>query len=244
MKRYSSRDGGRVWYSDRAIEELIETALVQSGLMPTLAHPVTDLEKFLERHLDVKLEEWADLGPDVLGSTDFNCQPVRVSINRILTERVEAPGCPPGLKGRWRATLAHEASHVILHEPLFQRISADQGDLFPADPRSEAPRLQRCLLRDIEAPAASRQGSDWREVQANKGMAALLMPRSLFVEAAKHVLQSRGIGLSEVIAGSLEQRRLLEDLAGLFEVSKQACEIRLRTVGLVHDEHRPMLPFE
>ena len=48
--------------------------------------------------------------------------------------------------------------------------------------------LMRCLKRDVGQATGSK---DWREVQANRGMAALLMPRA-DSHARRVVLQSNG----------------------------------------------------
>ncbi len=60
-------------------------------------------------------------------------------------------------------------------------------------------------------------------------MAALLMPKSIFVD----VVQKARIGAAPILAGSAELRRLVADLASRFTVSKQAAEIRLSTLGLL-----------
>ena len=75
--------------------------------------------------------------------------------------------------------MAHEASHVLLHKGLYP---SHTGQRIALRPRAGRPRSGRrtstyqCLERNL------RPGSgDWREVQANKGMAALLMPKASFL---------------------------------------------------------------
>jgi hypothetical protein len=98
---------------------------------------VVDIEKFIEGHLEAQLDQYADLEPAVLGITEF-CPGERPldRINKDLTDSaLDNPDSPGVLLGRWRATLAHEGSHIILHLCLFQ-LNPQQGSLFddPEEP--------------------------------------------------------------------------------------------------------------
>ncbi|MDR7526038.1 MAG: ImmA/IrrE family metallo-endopeptidase [Armatimonadota bacterium] len=75
-------------------------------------------------------------------------------------------------------------------------------------------------------------GSDWREVQANWFMAALLMPKSVFVAAVVRAKRQEGLMLTDPVGtGSVE--RVARTLARWFDVSRQAARIRLLELGLV-----------
>jgi hypothetical protein len=199
---------------------MVETELAQATLLATEAAPVVDVERFLENHLGVELDLGATLGPDVLGLTELRVgQPARVLINRNLSDSAVEDDRRPGNLGRWRATLAHEATHVMLHRLLFE-LNADQGTLFDGDAKT-AP-LMRCLKRDVGFGTASRDPREW---QANKGMAAILMPRTLFGELAR---RERRAGRDE---GSLTAW-----LATTFAVSRQAASIRLSTLGFLEPD--------
>ncbi len=195
MRWYKGPDGSdRLWISADEIEYSMEDELRNAGLFPSLKHPVVDVERFLERHLGVVLDQHADLDPEVLGMTEFSPQEKpRVSINRDLTDLLDDMTSLLGDVGRFRATLAHEGAHVILHRILFE-LDQSQGTLFahPASETTEKPRLMRCLKRDFGVTGRG----DWREVQANRGMAALLMPREVFLGCATlscdaHITQMR-----------------------------------------------------
>lgn len=240
MRSQQTRDGLVLYYSNMEIEERMEAALRRSGLIPTLEAPVTPLDRFIEQYLGVVLDEWAELDADLMGQTDFTDRPIRISINRRLTEEADHPGCHPGLKGRRRATLAHEAAHVLLHEPLCPSQHPDQENLFEEEPPSSKRCLQRCFARDI-FPSPGRPPSDWREVQANKGMAALLMPRPVFCEAACQQIRQAGWSEDQIFQDSPEAQILTVELARFFQVSRQACEIRLRTLNFLHDRSQPRL---
>jgi Zn-dependent peptidase ImmA (M78 family) len=96
--------------------------------------------------------------------------------------------------------------------------------------------MMRCLHRDV-APVTTQDWSqirrrrDWREVQANRGMAALLMPSRTFKDAVfDHMAQ---IGLPSQTSDSAAAESLASAMATTFQVSKQAALIRLSTLQLV-----------
>lgn len=233
MKRYRDHRTGeeRLWFVEDEIETIVEAELAKADLLPALDAPVVNVERFLESHMDVQFDPYATLPAEVLGQTDFRVgdRPL-VMINADLTgAALDDEGSPLGLRGRWRATAAHEACHVILHRCLFN-LNASQGSLFDTAEElgNQAARLQRCLKRDVNY---SRLASDWREVQANQGMAALLMPRPVFAAACRAEFVRLGVE-------RIDQRTALADkltsrLAELFQVSRQAAAIRLGTLNLL-----------
>lgn len=229
MRWYRGPEGDqRIWYEPDEIEQIVDDELARAGLTPRPSAPVTDLERFIESHLKADLDQYAELPPDVLGLTRFvPGRPAAISINADLTGVVDdSEHATQGLRGRWRATFAHEASHVLLHRYLFEP-DFNQVPLFdhPATP-APAGGLMRCLQRDI-TPVAH----DWREVQANRGMAALLMPRMTFRRVTFQRIAAAG--LTAVTAGSTAAKALAADLAATFAVSVQAATIRLEHLGLV-----------
>ncbi len=194
--------------SDEAIEAAVERELVRAGLMPDAEACATDVEALLERHLGAMLDVGAELPDDVLGVTELCAgMPPTVLVNRSLTDAIPMSG-----PGRWRATLAHEAGHIILHRALIEPAPGQQL-LFEA---GDVSRVYRCLFRDKQG------GFDPLEVQANRGMAALLMPRRLFAAVAR---ERRAAGISDL--------RLSNAMAQRFAVSRQAAEIQLERLGFL-----------
>lgn len=222
MREYRSADGAKcLWYDDDEIEQIMEDELRKAHLLPPIESCVVDIEGIVENHLKAPFDQHADLPSDVLGQTEFHPRkPPTVRINKDLTGIIDGDWIPPGIEGRWRATVAHEAAHVILHRILFDE-PLNQGSLFSGDMAPTTPTLQRCLKRDLQHRAGSY---DWREVQANRGMAALLMPRKVFGRVARATL-----------AGTtpLEIRSASRTLAARFGVSGQAASIRLQTLGFI-----------
>lgn len=235
MRWYTNTRGEqRLWIEDAELDELMETELRRSGSLPAAGGTSVNIERVLEKHLKVRLDQHAELPDDVLGQTDFFANGRHeVRINRALTAAVEDEDeCPPGVRGRWRATMAHEATHVLLHSRLFVDPAA-QGELWGAQGATGSSRtLHRCLRRDVHLDG--RGGTDWREVQANKGMAALLMPRTVFIERARAEMQQLGVKEADARPEHPSMGHVVARLASAFETSRQATRIRLQTLGLVH----------
>jgi hypothetical protein len=230
MRQYRGAGGEeRIWFEPSEIEQMMTSELQRAGLSPTDAAPVVNLEAFIERHLKATLDQYADLEPLVLGVTEFfeGRQP-RISINKDLTgSALDEDESPPGRLGRWRATLAHEAGHVLLHRSLFE-FAAGSMNLFETPQAGDGPRqLHRCLKRD----ATYATGGNWREVQANQAMAALLMPKTFFARIARAEAQKIFPDSDAIPAGG--EDRVAARLAPLLGVSRQAASIRLTTLALV-----------
>ena len=240
MKEYRSPTGERrLWFDQEEIEWMMEDQLRNAGLLPSVADPAVDLEELLEGHLQVKLDLHARLDVDVLGMTLFRSgnRPL-VSINKDLTSRADTEEVPGGVLGRWRATLAHEAAHVVLHRVLFD-VPPEQGSFF--DVKGSEGMIMRCLMRDV---SFTRGNYDWKEVQANRGMAALLMPSRVFQDSVRDVANASMI--NDLVAGipvadSYGFSGFLLDLSRRWKVSQEAARIRLETLGLLRNSSEPML---
>ena len=96
--------------------------------------------------------------------------------------------------------------------------------------------VMRCLHRDVNDVSTQdwkhiSRRRDWREVQANRGMAALLMPGRTFKDAAFE--QMTKLGLSSLPSGPASAGTLAAAIADIFQVSRQAALIRLGTLQVV-----------
>jgi hypothetical protein len=237
MQWYYGPEGDqRIWYESDEIEVIAEDELRRAGLMPWPDDPVTDLERLIEEHLKAQLDQYAQLPEGVLGLTRFGGSRPLVSISSALTEAAEEDPPRPGKVGRWRATLAHEASHILMHRYLFDPAMAPLASRSPDKAPAADGAVMRCLHRDVNdvrtqdwAHAGRRQ--DWREVQANRGMAALLMPGRVFKDVAFD--QIAKLGLANLSTSPDSADTLAAAMATTFQVSRQAALIRLGTLQLI-----------
>ena len=244
MREYRSADGERkLWFDPGEIEGIMEDELHRAGMSPRPDALIVDVEGFIEFYLGATLDQYADLDADVLGETRFvNGHHPSVRINKELTEQADGEVPPSGVLGRWRATLAHEAAHVVLHRSFYE-LPSTQGSFWndKGDNGHESPPLMRCLHRDIVANRISR---DWREVQANRGMAGLLMPKKSFVELIRNTL---GAGRSDDLLGIIHTMRpyifkeFLVDISVKCAVSQQATQYRMEALGLLRDDTEKFL---
>jgi hypothetical protein len=214
MKRLRTRAGERIWLETHEIEAITDGALRSAGLFPGEPAGPVAIEAFLEVHLGAHVDYGEDLPSSILGYTQFGSPP-RVVVNRALTDLALAPQAPLGLRGRWRATLAHEAGHILLHEGL--GMPFDRTPSLSSEAVSGSPALGE---------------SDWREVQANMAMAALLMPRGPFLVAARRALERSRVFLP-LGFDALATERLVTILAHQLETSGEATRWRLRNLGWV-----------
>jgi hypothetical protein len=147
-------------------------------------------------------------GEEVHGITEFfpGCKPW-VSIARELSTQ-------PWRVHRERTTLAHEYGHVHWHTPLYDRYCRP-GERHKCARGQLLPRIGQ---------------KDWMEWQAGYISGALLMPRSrvkLLVEAfgREHAVRL------PLQAGSVDGQILIGRVSELFDVSREAAEVRLLQIG-------------
>jgi hypothetical protein len=235
VKPYRGRDGKpALWFKPGEIDDWMEVELQTSGLYPTDHHPVVRIEDFIEGHLGAVLDQYAPLPPTVLGETRFEAgAKPRILINRGLTAlAVDEPHRHAGLRSKWRMTMAHEAAHVLLHSRLFH-LDDRQKVLFPTDhDPDEEDQCYRCLEHHLEGHV---HGHDPREVQANQGMAALLMPKPFFRSQYAAELEALGRLATGLERDSCDVARVAQRLAAQLDVSVQAVRIRFAELSLLYD---------
>jgi IrrE N-terminal-like domain len=216
----SGRMAYRLWYEEAEIDSIMEDELRRAG-SPRIGAGAVDIDLFIERHLRIS-PQFEALPRGVQGATDFFPDgSVEMRISATLSSR--AAEMEPGAENLMRTTLAHEAAHVLLHRVLFLR----QPDaLFEGD------TSRRELCRDVR-PVGKSYSGEWWEWQANRGMGALLMPRS---EVASHARAERSGGHEDTGA-------LINSVAEMFLVSREAARLRLEQLAVSTDPHQVSWSF-
>jgi hypothetical protein len=210
----------RLWYDDGEIEQIAVDALRSAGLWPDSAIKAIDIETLVEVHLGATVDYGVQLDRKVLGYTIFE-QPTHVVVSRALTELALAPTASAGLRGRWRATLAHEAAHILLHAHLYAR--------------GESSRAQTAVRDLADEADPNVDVRDWKEVQANMGMASLLMPRKLFLSEVRRILEVGDPAFPPFARESEIATRLTDELSVTFQASREATGFRLAGFGFMED---------
>jgi Zn-dependent peptidase ImmA (M78 family) len=146
--------------------------LVSLELMPDSPGPVR-IERYCEKRWGFS-EDYVHLPKGVLGKAKFSEGGLDViQINRELSEDSSEMG-----NIRTRSTLAHEIGHGELHSGRYaEKIRHErlQGESF------EAPMAARRIIETAcrKEQIFRFQKDEWWEIQANKFMAAVLMPKHL-----------------------------------------------------------------
>jgi hypothetical protein len=210
----------RIYFVDGEIDQIMEAELHRAHL-PRIGTDAVDVDAFIETYLQVT-PEYVTLPRGVQGATDFfRDGTVAMRISAELSER--AGRQEPGAENLIRTTLAHEASHVLLHRSLF---------LSQPDALFGQAALRQELCRDID-PVGRGYTGEWWEWQANRGMAALLLPRSEIIAIA-----------GPWTAAALRDGQLVQMIARRFRVSTKAVCFRLEQIkGSTPDPRQQALAF-
>jgi hypothetical protein len=159
----------RLWYDASEIDDIMEDELRRSRISRISVGGAVDVDAFIESYLNIT-PQFVALPRGVQGATDFSPDgTVMMRISEALSER--AANDEAGAEHLIRTTLAHEAAHVLLHRVLFLHQSEA---LFGR----QASRQELC--RDVR-PVGHGYTGEWWEWQANRGMGALLLPKSEIV---------------------------------------------------------------
>lgn len=218
----SGRMPYRLWYDESEIDVLMEAELNKTGSPRRSGSLAVDIDAFIERHLGI-VPDFVPLPAGVQGATEFFSNgSVKVKIAADLSERAEYDA---GAEHLLRTTLAHESVHVLLHRILFLNAS---GTLFGGkDSRRE-------LCRDVRFVASGYTG-EWWEWQANRGMGALLLPRSEVVTAIRTWRNSH--------PPTEDIEDLERELSAAYGVSQQAVIYRLQQLNVASDPQQLELGF-
>jgi hypothetical protein len=197
----------RLWYDEAEIDTIMEDELRRSRTARISGGDAVDIDAFIETHLRIT-PEYVTLPRGVQGATDFSPDgTVRMRISAALSER--AASGEAGAEHLMRTTLAHEAAHVLLHRSLF--LSQSEALFGGQSSRQE-------LCRDIRLVRSGYSG-EWWEWQANRGMGALLLPRSEVIGIA-----------GPWTAAALRDGVLVQLIARRYQVSTQAVCFRLEQI--------------
>ena len=234
MKHVRSNTGPfaeRPYYKDQEIEHICGDALRKVALLPSSPQAIR-IDRFIEKYFSV-VPAYEDLPEGVLGLTRFGQSGVQeVVVAKSLDEDTGTVA-----ERRVRTTLAHEGGHGLLHTHLFV-LATPSRNLFGDFSEPDKPKV---LCRDVgsqptQAPGYSGQ---WWEFQANRAMAALLLPVELVEAAVNEYLLVSLSGFNHFDHSRLEAAA--RDLADIFEVNPVVARLRLKQLFPVDSRQQMVL---
>jgi hypothetical protein len=215
--------GQRLWLDEEEFDSAMDDIRHRAGADTFTVGGGVDVETVLARVYAPRFDYCA-LPQGVLGRTTFYPDgKLKVEISSQLSGEAEHATVS---RRRLRSTVAHECSHIGFHRYLYAL--NDGPGLFPELRRDPS---VLCYTPTIDNP--QQRASDWWEYQANRGMAALLLPKVLFVEHVNGALKKLGVGSVEEAIRRGCSEALLDELMQTFDVNRPMVFYRLQQYGFI-----------
>jgi Zn-dependent peptidase ImmA (M78 family) len=213
--------GVRVFYEDTEFESMMDEVRERGGADTFTVGEGVDVDLVLLRVYGVS-PMITEMPEDILGRTSFfRNGDVILELNRDLTIKAETLA---SARHRLRSTLGHECGHITLHRHLY---CVDQTpSLFAGDVRESAGVM--CRKEDIHEKPGYRETRQWWEYHANRGMASLLLPATLFRREVEERLRARNLPTMRDAVLHRRAEEVIEELASVFDVSMEMILYRLQ----------------
>lgn len=176
---------------------------------------------FFKDHFNITFVFNENLGSDkkhneILGQISVTDRVIKVS----NTLEIGSP--------RWRFTLAHELSHLVLHHDFF-----NDGDVYNE-------LVNNFQWSESEQISANNQRLEW---QANVFASCMLVPKDEIIEIVRDVLVKLNVNhfnhgviyLDEQLCNLNTFRCISRKVKNLYGVSEQSVELRLKQLRLLND---------
>lgn len=217
--RSSSISADRPYFTDDLMDRIAVDELRGVGLLPSSPEAIR-IERFVEKRFALCAVQYEALDGGILGYTQFGPRGVEaIIVSRALSEATTRVA-----ERRINSTLAHEAGHGLLHTSLFKL------DCFPLSLFGDADVTHaRILCRDGQRNGLSARpqyDGRWWELQANRMIGALLLPRPLVQICLHELLVPQGL-LGPDVLPHQARPRAARMLADVFDVNSQVAEIRV-----------------
>ena len=218
MKTIRSKSGPfteRPHFELQEIDRLCADELRQNALYPSTPSPIR-IDRFIEKRFGVS-PRYETLPKSVLGFTKFGPRGVE---EVVVAAELDDEGTDVARR-RLRTTLAHEAGHGLMHAYLFA-VGLKPKSLFDDD--SDEPQI---LCRDVDGlKDGNRYQGKWWEYQANRAIAALLLPRGLVEVAIESLLAKEGT-FAKPMLPARNHPRAVRALSELFDVNAVVAHYQL-----------------
>jgi len=213
--------GKRLWIQEADFEPMMNNVHAKADGCFTPGRGV-DVDAILQRVYGVT-PDFGDIDETCLGRTRFEVDgSYTVMISRSLADEAESSVVA---RRRLHSTLAHELAHIVYHGVLHP--IHDGPALFP-----ELVELKAVMCRQ-DAIEGSSEKPPWWEYQANRGMAALLLPSDLVKQFLSEALHKRGFADIQEAMNARRGKVVLQDLMEVFDVSFEMTLYRLQELGFI-----------
>jgi hypothetical protein len=199
-----------IYLKNEEIDAICIDELLNVDLLPRTPSPVR-IDRFIEKRFG-NVIRYSDLPPGVMGLTRFGKNGVdEIVIANAITD-----------KRRVRTTFGHEGGHGLLHAYLFAL--EGQGQIFGDYSEPAKPKVL-CREGSHDAGGGSYKG-EWWEVQANRAIGSLLLPKPLLTQALEGFMTTSGtIGLKMLNYARVNEA--VQHLSDTFDVHPIVAKIRI-----------------
>jgi len=202
----------RLYLSDDKIDDMCSEALSETHLLPAEPQPIR-IDRFIEKKFRAQII-FEELDKGILGFTAWGAD----SVEEIHI--AQPAGNSPILEHRREnSTFAHEAGHCLMHTELYIEYSALARD------HPELPPFILC--REERTNTIPRKPNPkWWEVQANRAIGSLLMPKPLIPIFLEPFYAKFGTTKLSTLTGKARWE-IAEAASNTFEVNQRVARIRL-----------------
>lgn len=225
----SSPWGKQLRFNETEFESMMDEMRFRAGSDLFSVGKGIDVDLVLLKSISAEAD-YVDLPVGILGRTIFapNGQ-VRIEVSRDLSDQAESDRVA---RRRLRATLAHECGHVACHTCLFIQ-DTETYSLFQSGEVATAGTPRPPIMCRPEGVGRVGYKGEWWEYQANRCMAALLLPKRMISQSVRLRFEGGGFksGTDCVARGYGEI--LVREISTEYDVSQTAVLFRLQSLGFI-----------
>ncbi len=221
--------GRQLRFEDHEFEAMMDEMRNRAGEECFTPGKGVDVDLVLLRAIGAEAD-YVNLPVGIMGRTVFKPDgAVTIEVSRELSDQAETDRVA---RRRLRTTLAHECGHVACHRGLFIH-DTETYSLF-ADSQLSASSTQRppIMCRPEGVGNVGYRG-EWWEYQANRCMAALLLPKGMVVASTRKRIKEGGFDTAEDCVRRGHGENLIRQLADEYDVSHAAMLYRLQDLGFI-----------
>lgn len=228
-KDMSSPWGKQLRFDDGEFESMMDEMRSRAGNDCFSPGKGVDVDLVMLRAFGAEAD-YVDLPTGIMGRTIFAPDGrVSIEVSRSLVEQSEVDRVA---RRRLRTTLAHECGHVACHSCLFVQ-DTETFSLFSESPVGATKTAKAPIMCRPEGVGNVGYKGEWWEYQANRCMAALLLPKKIVSESVRKRFKDGGFKSGEDCVARGHGEGLVREISDEYDVSQIATLYRLQDLGFV-----------